>query len=508
MPFIQPPSFQHYTVDVECPHRQASIVFRGALDQHTTRPSDHPLDPVEDLERDYLNPRFFRLYQYVAAALRYEAEGLGLAIHQGAFNASCRRLSGPTPDDDCIFSDEQLEALDMVDPPFLPYVYRDYHDHLGEFAPLEDTVLTVLDFQNRCRMGYAYLAEVERRVLTGETSEHIVSLRVDQFRSTQANSTANNLQWTGRADVPNPLRDWYRTPFAQADALGNRSGNDLYEEVVARLNGKDEVAPTSVKAEAGESHVDGVAARLDSKDEVVGTFVKAETDGLHVEAPPESSEDNELCDIHIRYNDDGTVVFHICEHDPSKPITTQAEKDEIDEKVSTTVLITSRSSLTSPLSVQFFGSKPETVEPLSFDASKDFPILRTIKEDEANAEATRSGAQTSPLLPYSNLSLPSFQSTSPLVTAYSARVRRDQDNEAVTSGAQRDDANPIAGLTSVALRAYEHDQLAYESDEGSGYGGSDCSCFPYEPPTANEVTELLGTKPVRSNTPFPREGAT
>ncbi len=239
MPFIQPPSFQHYAVDVECPHRQASIVFRGALDQHTTRPSDHPLDPVEDLERNYLNPRFFRLYQYVAAALRYEAEGLGLALHQGTFNASCRRLSGPTPDDDCIFSDEQLEALDMVDPPFLPYVYRDYHDHLGEFAPLEDTVLTVLDFQNRCRMGYAYLAEVERRVLTGETSEHIVSLRVDRFGSTQANSTADNLQWMGRSDVPDPLRDWYRTPFAHAGVLENRSGNDLYEEVVARLNSKD-----------------------------------------------------------------------------------------------------------------------------------------------------------------------------------------------------------------------------------------------------------------------------
>ncbi|KLO04839.1 hypothetical protein SCHPADRAFT_947400 [Schizopora paradoxa] len=148
MAYFPPPDSKQFALDPSSRDVQASIALLDHPSFHSYRPSDH-----------------------IVTTYDLESCAAGMALNQGVFGSPTYKNEPIAVDQRCVFSERQLEELGMPKPPFLPYVYGDFCEHLDDFATKEDALAYIDSYQDNIRQSYSWSAEVHKRIQRGLVSE-------------------------------------------------------------------------------------------------------------------------------------------------------------------------------------------------------------------------------------------------------------------------------------------------------------------------------------------------
>lgn len=166
----------------------------------------------------------------IVFALRYEAEGLGLAISRAAITADIR-IEDPRTfgDNGSIATEEQVRGLGMTDVPDLPHCKSNHYDLLDVIGTTEFVVENATNYQEKIKQGYSWKDEAEARAIRGEIVQGLV--RIVTLLIHYPTNHSNYQQWN--FDAP-PPPGWvsYHVPFGQKSSVDNFINTPGYLEYV------------------------------------------------------------------------------------------------------------------------------------------------------------------------------------------------------------------------------------------------------------------------------------
>lgn len=126
----------------------------------------------------------------------------------GARNSSPSRYDAAS----CIVTSKQYSAVDMVAPPYLPGLWRNYFDHLGKEGSVDEVRMYWMMVAAEIRKGYSYKDAVEERYRKGDCSPELVRNN-DSFFSLFS-LTITHQQWSWGVKLAEDLGD-YGVPFGK-----------------------------------------------------------------------------------------------------------------------------------------------------------------------------------------------------------------------------------------------------------------------------------------------------